>query len=186
MPAGALPSVLERWVCSEARRKGVQPSFPALAAVTVAASAVGASLKIAVRQHDDWTEPAGLWGALIAPPGSTKTPVISAAADPLRRLNDEWLRTDGPIHAEWLKQSRKKQKADAPPLGPEPRVRRGVVDDVTFERLTGIFADNPNGLLRDTDELSGVFGSAKSTRPTQMRQHAHLRRSIRGFAGNAA
>lgn len=156
-PAGSLPPIIERWARSEARRKGVQLSFPAVAAVTVLAAAIGASLKIRVRQHDDWKEPASLWAVLIAPPGSAKTPVISEAVAPLRRLDGEWLKTDGPIHAEWVKASRR-QKKDAPPPGPEPRIRRATVDDVTSERLVGIFADNPNGLLRDTDELAALLG----------------------------
>lgn len=157
-PAGSLPPVVELWARSEARRKGVQVAFPAVAAITALASAVGSSLKIRVRQYDDWNEPASLWTVLIAPPGSAKSPIISAAAGPLRKLDGEWLRVDGPIHAEWVKASKGKRKADAPSLGPEPRIRRAVVDDVTSERIVGIFADNPNGLLRDTDELAALLG----------------------------
>lgn len=156
-PAGSLPPLIERWSRTEARRKGVQMSFPAAAAVTVLASAIGTTLKINVRQNDDWTEPAGLWTVLIAPPGSTKTPVINAAAMPLRALDTEWQRADRPVQAEWIRATKALKRGE--PALPEPRKRRAVVDDITSEKLVGLFADNPGGLLRDTDELSGVFGA---------------------------
>ncbi|QOG06402.1 DUF3987 domain-containing protein [Aureimonas sp. OT7] len=179
LPPGSLPPFVERWARSEGRRKGVQTSFPAASAVAALAAAVGSSLRIKVRQHDDWSEPASLWVALIAPPGSAKTPVISAAASPLRQLDGEWIRADVPIHAEWLRAS-KKQRKDAAPLGPEPRIRRAVVDDVTSERLIGIFADNPHGLLRDTDELAGLFGSLGAYKKASDGDRSQLLRLFEG------
>jgi hypothetical protein len=158
-PEGSLPAVIERWARSEARRKGVPVAFAAGAAIDVVASAIGSSLKICPRMNDDgWTEPAALWLALVADPGSAKSPIISAAVDPLRKLDGERWRSDQAKHDTWFAASKKKGK-DAPDPGPEPKVRRTVVDDVTMERQVRIHADNPRGVLRAPDELFGLFGS---------------------------
>jgi hypothetical protein len=133
--------------------------FAAAAAIGVVSSAIGSSLKIRPRINDDgWTEPAALWLALVADPGSAKSPIISAAVDPLRKLDGERWRVDQARHDAWFAASKKKGK-DAPDAGPEPKVRRSVVDDVTMERQVRIHSDNPRGLLRSPDELFGLFGS---------------------------
>ncbi|MDB5535021.1 MAG: hypothetical protein JWO28_3336 [Hyphomicrobiales bacterium] len=157
--AGSLPPLIERWARSEARRKGVPYIFAAAAAIGVASSAVGSSLRISPRVHDDgWLEPAALWLALVADPGSAKSPIISAAVEPLRRLDSERGKADQAKHDAWAAASKKKGK-DHPDPGREPIVRRSVVDDVTMERQVRIHADNPRGLLRAPDELFGLFGS---------------------------
>jgi hypothetical protein len=158
-PPGSLPPSIERWARTESRRKGVPYIFAAAAAIGVASSAVGSSLRIAPRVHDDgWVEPAALWLALVADPGSAKSPIISAAVEPLRRLDSERGKMDQAKHDAWSAASKKKGK-DNPDPGREPVVRRNVVDDVTMERQVRIHADNPRGLLRAPDELFGLFGS---------------------------
>jgi hypothetical protein len=64
-PPGSLPPMIELWARTESRRKGVPYIFAAAAAIGVASSAVGSSLRIAPRVHDEWTEPAALWLALV-------------------------------------------------------------------------------------------------------------------------
>lgn len=158
-PQGALPETLGRWARSEARRKGVPPTFAAASAMTAVAAAIGGSLRIRPRVHDDgWTEPAAFWTALVADPGSAKSPTISAAVQPLRELDKERWRLDKPRHDEWLAATRRRGK-DAPPPGPEPAIRRCVVDDITMEQQVRIHAANPRGLLRAPDELAGLLGS---------------------------
>ncbi|WP_162820328.1 DUF3987 domain-containing protein [Microvirga calopogonii] len=158
-PANSLPDIIDRWSSTEARRKGVPRSFAAVAAITVVGAAIGSSLRIWPRLHDDgWTEPAALWAALIADPGSAKSPTISAAVEPLRRLDDERWMVDNARHQAWHAAQKKKGK-DARDLGPEPKVRRSVVDDVTMERQVRIHADNPRGILRAPDELVGLFAA---------------------------
>ncbi|MGO4336027.1 DUF3987 domain-containing protein [Labrys sp. KB_33_2] len=158
-PQGALPETLDRWARSEARRKGVSLTFAAASAMTAVAAAIGGSLRIRPRVHDDgWTEPAAFWTALVADPGSAKSPTISAAVQPLRELDKERWRLDKPRHDEWLAATRRRGK-DAPPPGPEPAIRRCVVDDITMEQQVRIHAANPRGLLRAPDELAGLLGS---------------------------
>ncbi|WP_176056019.1 DUF3987 domain-containing protein [Brucella intermedia] len=157
-PAGSLPPILERWARSEARRKGVPLSFAAASALATVAAAIGSSLNIQARSKDNtWALPASLWVCLVAPPGSAKSPMISSAIAPLRKLDTEYRRSDLARHAEWSEH--KRNKATANICGPEPRMRRTLVDDTTIEQLIRIQADNPRGVLRVPDELSALLGS---------------------------
>lgn len=157
-PAGSMPSILERWARDEARRKGVSIAFPAVAGLAVVAAAIGTSLKIRVRLHDDWVESAGLWVVLVADPGSAKSPIVKAAMAPLRRLDSEYYRLDQARHDAWAANAKRLPKGIRP-TEPEPKVRRCVVDDITMERQIQIHAANPQGLMRAPDEFVGMLGS---------------------------
>lgn len=159
LPRGALPPMLTRWVRSEARRKGVPEAFAAISAVTAFGAAIGGDVRLQVRQRDDgWTEAANLWSVIVAPPGSAKSPIISAATAALRAVNDRWVDLDTVEHARWAAASKRRGK-DAPPPGPEPRIRRTVIDDTTSEKAIRIFRDNRRGILQVPDELAGLLGA---------------------------
>lgn len=158
-PAGCLPEMLARWVRSEARRKGASEAFTAAAALTTIGSAIGNSLTIQVRAKDtDFAEPASLWCVLLADPGSAKSPVISAALKPLREVDGEWLAADRPQHAAWAAAAKAASRKNQQPP-PEPRLRRAVVDDVTAEAQIKIHQANPRGIMRSTDEFTGITES---------------------------
>ncbi|RWC08616.1 MAG: DUF3987 domain-containing protein [Mesorhizobium sp.] len=162
LPLDCLPAMLHRWVQSEARRKGAPESFAALAAVTVASVAVGASLRIQPRARDtDFTQPASLWAAIVAEPGRGKSPVISAAEKPLRELDAEWYAAGKGKHDRWSSamQAHRKKPKENPDPGPEPVIRRIVVDDITLEQQVRVHAQNARGVMRSPDELLGFFGS---------------------------
>ncbi len=161
LPDDALPPIIDRFARSEARRKGVSLAFAASAAIGVTAAAIGASLRIQVKQRDTgWTEPASLWLALVADPGRVKTPTIGAATGPLQEIDSEFYRKFKARRDIWTAQAQAHKKGKgAPPPGDEPIMRRIAVDDVTFEMQARIHADNPRGLLRTPDELMGFFGS---------------------------
>lgn len=160
-PAGALPPVIAAWARTEARRKGVSEAFASASAVAVAASAIGGSLRIQVKQHDTgWTEPASLWVTLIAPPGSAKSAIVSAAASPLKALDTEYRRRWTPRFAEWEKQDRAhRRRKDAPEPGPAPICARAVLDNFTTEKALRVFSENPRGVICTPDELVGMLGN---------------------------
>ncbi|MFD1982582.1 DUF3987 domain-containing protein [Mesorhizobium newzealandense] len=162
LPPDCLPPMLLRWVQSESRRKGAPESFAALAAVTVASAAVGASLHIQPKALDTgFVQPAAIWAAIVAEPGRGKSPVISAAEKPLRDLDAEWYAAGKGRHDQWsaAMQAHRKKPKDNPDPGPEPIIRRIVVDDITLEQQVRVHSQNPRGLLRAPDELLGFFGS---------------------------
>ena len=160
-PADCLPLVLEKWARSEARRKGVSMAFAAAAGLTAVCGAIGSSLSIQVREHDEgFVEPAALWTVLVANPGSAKSAIVSAALAPLRAVERGWRKEDEPRHAEWVRKAKRasRGKTDMAP-GSEPRLRRLLVDDITAEKQIHIHAANPKGLVRSTDEFAGILES---------------------------
>jgi hypothetical protein len=159
VPPSACPPVIYRWALSEARRKGAPPMFPIVSAITVAAAAIGNSLRIRPREHDTgWTEPAALWTVPVASPGQRKSPIIKAAKKPLNDVDGEYLRADRARQEEWLARPKPK-KGDADNRGPEPRIRRRVVDNPTLEKQVRIHSDNPRGLLIAPDEFAAIPAS---------------------------
>ena len=157
-PLGSMPRILEQWARDEARRKGVPLAFPVMAGLAAIGAAIGTSLKIRVKLHDNWTEPAAFWVVLVADPGSAKSPTIKAAMAPLRRLDDEHYREDKARHDAWAARAKRLPKGVLP-TEPEPKIRRCVVDDVTMERQIQIHAANPQGIMRAPDEFVGLLGS---------------------------
>jgi hypothetical protein len=161
-PAGSLPSALERWAASEARRKGVPVSFAAISAVTAAAAAVGGSLRLQARLLDtEWTEPAGFFTTIVADPGSAKSAIIKAAMQPLNDLNKEFMRDWKPRKAAWdaaVKPFRQNRKGAVDP-GPEPICKRVTFDNATAEKLVRMLSENPRGMVCTPDELASALGS---------------------------
>lgn len=158
LPANAVPAMLERFIKCVSRRKGAPEAFATVSAVTAIGAAIGAGVRMQVRQKDDtWTETSNLWSVVVADPGSVKSPVIGDAVQPLKDVDKRWSKADEAIHNRWVVAS-KNRKRDAPNPGPEPRIRRAVVDDVTSEKQIRIFRDNPRGVLRTPDELAGLLG----------------------------
>ncbi|KQP82959.1 hypothetical protein ASF57_12630 [Methylobacterium sp. Leaf117] len=155
-PDGAIPPIIGPWARDEARRKGVPLSLPVMAALSVIGAAIGCSLKIRSRLHDKREEPASLWVIIVADPGSVKSPVISAALDPLRKMDRGHYQHDKPLHDAW---AAKKRPRGVAATEPEPKIRRCVVDDATIEQQIRIHADNPRGLMRAPDEFAGLLGS---------------------------
>ncbi|TPI64276.1 DUF3987 domain-containing protein [Mesorhizobium sp. B3-1-3] len=162
LPPNCLPEMLLRWVRSESRRKGAPESFAALAAIAVASSAIGASLRIQPKALDTgFVQFASLWAAIVAEPGRGKSPIISAAEKPLRDLDAEWYAAGKDRHDRWsaAMQAHRKKPKENPDPGPEPVIRRIVVDDITLEQQVRVHSQNARGLIRCPDELMGLFGS---------------------------
>lgn len=182
LPANAVPPKLERWIKSEARRKGAPEAFSAVSALTVIGSAIGADIRVQVRQYDDtWTEAANLWSVIVADPGNAKSPIISAAAGPLRAVDAAWVKADQARFDQWQADKAKaKRNKELPDPGPEPRIRRAMVDDVTSEKQIRIFRDNPRGVLQTPDELAGLLGAFGAYKQGGGSDRAHFLRSFDG------
>jgi len=87
MQEDMLPSPLRAWCIDIAQRMQVPLEFTAGPAIVMIASLLGRKVVIRPRQHDDWTVIPNLWGILIAPPGSLKSPAISGVLKPINRLS---------------------------------------------------------------------------------------------------
>lgn len=171
-----LPPAIAAFAWDNAERLGVEPQMVALPALAACAGALHDDIQIQPREHDTaWSESARLWVAIIAPPGTGKTPAERAALAPLRKIEAEWggayqmaKVAFGGLLEEWKARAKERRKADRgadpaemadDPKPVEPVRRRTLADDFTMEGLAPILADNERGVLIACDELSGVLGS---------------------------
>lgn len=158
-PAGCLPDIMQRFVSTEAQRKGVPESFVAGASLAVVGGAIGNALRIRPKRHDNWEAPGALAVVVVGSPGRKKSPTINAALAPLRAIDREQ-------YARCSQQRRRWEAANKPVRGrapsaatPAPPMRQAIVDDATLEKQVRIHADNPRGILRAPDELVAFLGA---------------------------
>ncbi len=152
--------------------------LPAVGLMVTLAGAVNRRAVIQPKRLDEWTVVCNLWGAIVAPPGYKKSPILAACTAPLLAMECE-LRKE--VEAEtleyeresevaelrlsaWKEEVKKAAKKGKVPLPdrPEsdvapPRARRLIVNDATVEKLHEIMTENPAGLLCWRDELTGWF-----------------------------
>lgn len=79
-PLGVLPEELKEWAIAEARFNQVPPSMSAMFALM---AAMTASIHLSVRIREGWEEPVVWQAILIASPSERKSPVFSAAFQPV-------------------------------------------------------------------------------------------------------
>lgn len=171
-----LPDSLRTFVADVAERMQVPMDYPAVVMVLCLAGAVNRRAIIQPKADDTgWEVVPNLWGGIIAPPGFMKSPVIQAVTRPLSHIQTEWRQGYQEAlkefsreteeyelrHAAWKEQYKantKKGKAapDRPDDKPEePKLRRLIVNDATFEALHQTMNENPAGILVIRDELTG-------------------------------
>jgi len=169
-PVHALPEPPREAVIEGAKALGCDPAFIAVPLLAALASAVGAVRRIQLKPG--WTEPSVLWTGIVAESGTMKSPSMSYAVDPLRRLQG-WTLQKYPELVKQFEQDKALYEADygawkrkgrsagePPPEKPdEPAVKRFLVDDITIEALADRLKDSPRGLLCAVDELAGWLGS---------------------------
>jgi putative DNA primase/helicase len=186
LPIELIPAPLRAWLADIAARVGSPIEFGAGAAIVSLASVIGRKVGVRPRRRDDWTLPANLWGAVVGTPGMKKTPAVSEAQKPLRRLeaiareayeaaiNDHNIELQ--VHEYESKAAKGKAEKAAkagsskaeliemiatrqsePPAA--PILKRYIVNDATVEALGERLKENPNGLLAYRDELTGFIKS---------------------------
>lgn len=172
-----LPDVLKPLVCDTAQRMAVPPDFAAVAAILSVAGCVGRRAFIYPLANDDsWKVIPCLWGAIVSPPGTMKTPLIAAVSAPLQGIQNDWLAeheqsmkayraelADYEIHLAAHKQMRIahiKDSTKPEPIDPgeppvKPPMKRVIVNDSTVEKLHEVLSENEAGVLILRDELTG-------------------------------
>lgn len=161
-PVEALPEPLQLFAKETARALPVPVEFVALPALAAISSAIGGHARIQLKPG--WLEPAALYLAIVSPTGTLKSPALSTALEPVRRCQDRYAELYKQEKdafeqsvAEYQKASseyRSGQRIEPPSKPPPPTRRRTWTSDATSERLAGLLAENPGGLLLVRDELT--------------------------------
>ncbi|MGA3212505.1 MAG: YfjI family protein [Terriglobales bacterium] len=174
-----LPKSLRPLVADVAERMQVPPDFPAAAALLSLACATGRRATIQPKAVDDsWVVVPNLWGAIVAPPGMLKSPLIAAITQPLNRIEAGWRadfeqellrfeaeKEEEAIRQQAWKEQRKQAIKDGRTQGDAlerpvaeavaPACRRLITQDATYEKLHTLMAENPAGVFLIRDELTG-------------------------------
>ena len=180
-----LPTTLAEFVLDEADRMPCAPDFVAAALIVSLGSLIGARCGIKPKRRDDWIVVPNLFGALVGPPASKKTPAANAAMKYFDRLDAQEI--EKLLDASWMYaaetaafeavESAVKSTMKAAALGkgddlkmavaierlqellpPEaPRSRRFKTNDSTIEKLGDMLVHNPDGMLVFRDELMGLL-----------------------------
>ena len=173
-----LPISLRDMVQDVSERMQVPLDFPGVVAVQALAGVVGRRAFIQPKKHDtSFRVVPNLWGGIVAPPSSMKSPTIKAITGALQDLGNEWLQEytaakesfdmqaglDELAQDAWKSAAKKDMRngnSPAPPPMPvtaAPKQKRLITSDATFEALHGMMAANPAGIFLLKDELTGWF-----------------------------
>ncbi len=146
-PLDALPPQLADYIeqCAWATNSPVD--FAAVPVLAIAAGCIGCSRRLEIQTEH--TQPATLFAAVVGLPGTGKSPALEKVAAHLENHDARNLAT-------WKLQSRAWKEENAETRGPEPRVKRLIVDDITTESLCKSIYENQHGLTMVADELSAL------------------------------
>ncbi|WP_375657368.1 DUF3987 domain-containing protein, partial [Bartonella sp. CM120XJJH] len=97
-----LPMPFMDYIYDVSERQQAPMDFIAVSALCGLAAVIGNGVRVAPKQHDDWTIVPNLWGALIGQPSTMKTPAMKAALAPITCLQKQW-------YKDWLKQKEKQE-----------------------------------------------------------------------------
>ena len=175
-PVHVLPQPVRGFVKTGAKAIGCDPTFIALPMLSALASAIGNTRHIRLKQG--WTEPAIIWTASVAESGDKKSPPIDLVKRPLERRQVKAFKEcaerckqyqrDLQDYTRRLKKWQNKNESGDPPEPPvEPIVDRCWFDDATVEAIAVLLQQQPRGLLRITDELSGWLGGFDRYSPSK-------------------
>jgi hypothetical protein len=171
-----LPESLRGHAVDVAERMQVPLDFVAAFEVLCLAGAVNRRATSQPKAIDSsWIVTPNLWGGAVADSGLKKSPTLKAVVRPLEKIQAKWHQDyaselenyarDNEEQelrlAAWREQYKAARKAGKPdPIRPddslpEPKLRRLILNDATYEKLHEVMHENPSGVLVVRDELTG-------------------------------
>jgi Protein of unknown function (DUF3987)/Domain of unknown function (DUF3854) len=170
-----LPASFRPLVDDISDRMQTPADYAATAAIISLAGCVGRRAFISPKVEDTWEVVPNLWGAIVAPPGMMKSPVLRAVTLPLHHIEETWRAqfdidiSDFDVEKErvelryqaWREMCKSSmKKGETEPVQPDrslqpPQRKRLMLTDSTVEKLHEILAMNPAGVVVVRDELTG-------------------------------
>ena len=189
-PLELLPDDLIGWVSDAAERARFRPDFAAVASMVALGTVLGRKLGIRLKQRDDWTEYANVWGGLIGPPSALKSPAMRTAMNPFKKLQqaadvthaEAYDAYKAQVEAQKLRKDAKKKSAKkalekdvsakidlSGDELEEPVPRTYWTSNVNEASLGVLLEQNPNGLLIERDELSSLMVDLENEAKSDLR-----------------
>ena len=176
-PANVFPKPIERLIVENSVSHSCSTAMLGAPVLAVIAAAIGSSHYLKLANGSE--EFASIFIAVVAPPGSGKTPALKLAQKPMtnaqRRLDDdrklekEKCEQDSRqytiAHARWRESLRRYSRdegpfpGDEPHLPTEPILRQLYTTDSTIAALAVVLKNNPFGILCAEDELNRWLNS---------------------------
>ena len=195
LPQDSTPTAVMNFVSDTADRICCPTDFVAVASIVALSAVIGRKRTIRGKLFDNWVVTPNMWGMLIGPPSSMKSPALKAALGPLDDIEVQLAASynDAVNGHEIEKRLQKMQEADQersvksalkakgvdaaralladfqPKNIAVPVRQRMVVNDATIEKLQELIADNQNGLLVVRDELGGLISRLESEEYAEQR-----------------
>jgi hypothetical protein len=155
-PLHVFPSPLREMVEEVAAALPCPPDMPACIMLAALATAIGNTREVRIKSS--WAERARLWLAVVARPGSKKSPAAGLMLAPVRSRQHE-LRQEHLSallrHEQAVEEWGARPEAERGPKPRPPVERQAYTVDATREALADLLAENPRGLLIHRDELAG-------------------------------
>jgi putative DNA primase/helicase len=186
-----LPDSLRPWVEDVCDRVQCPADFVAVPLIVALGSLIGRKVRMRPKARDNWSVVPNVWGCIIGRPGTMKSPAVSEALAPLRRLESQAREEFEALHEEYesqaelaklrreaARESAKKtiKKNGQVPVDAlrieepdEPTLRRYTAHQSSVQALGELLRQNPNGLLIERDELAGLLSSLSQEEQAEAR-----------------
>lgn len=158
-PTGIFPPAIDDYVRAASHSIRVPAEMVAVPMLVFAGSVIGNRLQITLKRG--WNEFATLYAAVIADPGSAKTPALMAAQWPIRKLQTDAYEIYQRQRSEYdddLQRWNDSPKDDRGPKPEAPTLHHVYSTDPTMEALVGIL-NQVQGVALVRDELMGWVAS---------------------------
>lgn len=160
-PVNVFPEPLARFVTQISQSMSCPPDFAAVTMLAIAGAAIGNSRALSIKRK--WSEGGRLYVAIVAPPGSAKSPAVDTICKPVfsrqAQKSSEWHNEKKELEKDRDNYEKNKRQAEnryglaekPRPVPPEPHL---YTTDATTEVLNPILANNPRGLVIVQDEIT--------------------------------
>jgi hypothetical protein len=144
------------------------PDYFATPFVALAGSSIGGSRRLAIKPSH--VQGVTLYAAVVAPPGSAKSPALEKVMDPVRdaeeKIFQDWQQDMAAYKSamEAYEAAKKKRENLVPQKPTRPVLTRLTVTDATAEALVPILQENPRGVTMVRDELTAWIASMNQYR----------------------
>ena len=153
-PIDVFPKQLQLYVKENTEKLGLVADFMGSALLWTASTVIGNSLNIQIKKG--WLDNCTVWIACVASAGVGKSPSIGGITKTLEKLNQKEQKLFAKEEKKFLEykglDKEEKKYQDAPK---DPVNKQFLANDITLEALTGLLAQNPNGVGVLKDELNG-------------------------------
>lgn len=156
-PLDVFPSALQEIIEAYANSVRACSDIAAVQALAIVSLALGPDWQIEAK---GFQRPSRLWLAIVAPPGSVKTPIMIAMMKPVEQ-REKYLRF---LWEEELKAWRDKRgSGNKEDKEERPIQSHAKTDDFNIDSLIAALAHSPEGIILDVDELTQLFGLIEQT-----------------------